>query len=331
MFRVSGAYLSAISDWLRQSGYGSSPLCTRIRRIRASESVALDVAERLLAEASSLTGDTAAALRIGQIIDWPHLGALGHMLSSARTLEELLNGYVYYEGLFYGTNIANLHRDPSSFTLYWNTQAGYQEFSCFSISSVVTVIRQCGVPLESIAAVSFPSTDESMAGLFAEILQCDHILFGRPLGITIRKEFLGREVQVRNQKRDRVALMARLFPEITDVELASRLYDEIAAALPQREANLEKSSGKLAMSPRTLQRRLSAIPDGFRGVVGRVRMQLAMEYLRDESMTLIAVSMLLGYTEQSAFQLAFRRQFGIAPGQWRRDDRKSNELVSGFT
>jgi AraC-like DNA-binding protein len=153
--------------------------------------------------------------------------------------------------------------------------------------------------------------------LYAEILHCEHINFGRTLGITIRREFLGREVQANNQGHDRTALLKQLFPEITDVKLASRLYDEISAALPQREVRLRKIAGMLAMSPRTLQRRLSVIPDGLRGAVGRVRMHLAMEYLQDESMTLIAVSLLLGYSDQCAFHLAFRRQFGTSPGRWR--------------
>ncbi len=328
MFSVSGAYLSVLADWLRLSGYGSSPLCARLRLIRPNEAVTLDVAEQLLADAAGLTGDAFAALRAGQLTDWPHLGALGHMISSARTLEEMLNSYVHYEALFYGTSIANLSRDPRGITLYWKPRGTHQNFSRFSISSVVTVIRRCGIPPEAIAAISLPDDDPANAGLYAEILQCDNINPGGTLGITIRREFLGREVQVRTHKRDRTALLQKLLPEITDVRLASRLFDEISARLPQRDLGLEKIAGTLAMSPRTLQRRLASIPDGLRGAVVRVRMYLALEYLNDESMTLIAVSLLLGYSEQSAFQLAFRRQFGISPGQWRRQNSGLPVLVS---
>lgn len=323
MFSVSGAYIAAIAAWLQQAGYGTSPLCARIRRIRASETVSLDDAQHLLADAAQLTGDPLAALRAGQVVDWPYLGALGHMVSGARTLEEMLNIYVFHEGLFYGTNIANLHRDPGSLTLYWSARGQHRDFACFSISSVAAMIRRCGMPAESIASVSFPFADDDRSDHYAEVLQCRDIRFGDMLGITIRREFLGREIQVRGRAHDRAALMQDLLPEITDASLALRLYDEIVAGLPQRSVNIEKIAKKLAMSPRTLQRRLSAIPDGLRGAVGRVRMQLAKEYLRDESMTLIAVSLLLGYSEQSAFQLAFRKQAGVSPGRWRREQHET--------
>ncbi|MDO8329218.1 MAG: helix-turn-helix domain-containing protein [Fluviicoccus sp.] len=282
----------------------------------------LDEAEGLLNEASLLTGDPDAALRIGQQSSWSNLGALGHMLSNAQTLEDLLNSYVYYEALFYGSNIANLQRDPGSLTLYWNTRDEYRKFACFSISSVVNVVRRSGIPAECMAAVSLPFNDESAAGVYAEILHCNTIVFGQVLGVTVRREFLGREVHVCTNKSDRSALLRRLFPEINDAELTSRLYYVITAALPQREANLALVAEKLVMSPRTVQRRLSAIPDGLRGAIGRVRMHLAKEYLCDKSMPLVAVSMLLGYSEQSAFQLAFRKQFGVTPGQWRRDSQR---------
>lgn len=322
MFSVSGGYLAAIAAWLQQAGYGTSPLCMRIRRIRSCESVSLEEAQRLLADAAQLTGDPLAALRAGQVVDWPYLGALGHMLASARTLEELLNNYVFHEALFYGTNIANLHREPGSLTLYWNARGQHRDFACFSISAVAAMIRRVGMPAECIAAISLPLGDDVGVDRYARLLACSDIRSGETLGITIRREFLGREIRVRDRARDRAALMRELLPEISDAAFASRLYDEIVAGLPQRNVNLASMAKSLAMSPRTLQRRLSVVPDGLRGAVGRVRMQLAREYLGDESMTLVAVSLLLGYSEQSAFQLAFRKRAGVSPGRWRSGEGK---------
>jgi AraC-like DNA-binding protein len=321
MFTVSGGYLAAIADWLKASGYGAAPLCQRIGRLKAQDTVPLADAERLLMEAAVLSGDALAAWRIGQRIDWHHLGALGHMLSSARTLEDLLNSYVYYESLFYGASIANLHRDAEGLTVYWNTRGKFPAYSGLSISSVVAVIRLCGIPAAAIAEVTVPDGDESRQQLYEQMLGCAPVHAGPRLGITLRREFLGREVAVRDERRDRQARAQLLFSELGDAVLAADLYDEIAARLPQRDAKLESVASALAVSPRTLQRRLTGIPDGLRGAVNRVRMQLAQEYLRDDGMTLVSISLLLGYSEQSAFQLAFRKVFGQAPGQWRRERR----------
>jgi AraC-like DNA-binding protein len=54
-------------------------------------------------------------------------------------------------------------------------------------------------------------------------------------------------------------------------------------------------------------------------------MHLACQYLEDEGMNLLAASLLLGYSEQSAFQLAFKRYYGMSPGVWRR--KKRNQIT----
>lgn len=174
--------------------------------------------------------------------------------------------------------------------------------------------------MDAISAIFFPSSDASKRDTYAEILQCENLIFGQTLGLTIRREFLGREILARGNGIHRDVISKQLFPEIYDEKLALFLYNEIVAGLPQREVSLKKIASIMAVSPRTLQRRLSEIPDGLRGAIDRVRMHLAAEYLKDDSMTLIATSLLLGYSEQSAFHLAFRRQFGVSPRRWRREN-----------
>jgi AraC-like DNA-binding protein len=72
------------------------------------------------------------------------------------------------------------------------------------------------------------------------------------------------------------------------------------------------------MSPRSLQRRLAEHGHSFQALLGQTRQQLAEAYLRDDSVELAEVALLLGYSEQSAFNRAFRQWTGQAPLQWRR-------------
>lgn len=317
--RVSATYLAAVADWLERAGHGASAACGRIRRLRVDDDLSPEDAERLLAEAATLTGDPLAALHAGRAVEWTHLGALGHLLAGSRTLEDLLSGYVYYEAQFYGLNIANLQREPGHVTLYWTSGAAMPQFSLFSVSSVVAIIRASGIPPECIASVLLPEDATLEAAACSRVLGCEHVTFGRSIGVTVPRAALGRGLVLRTPAADRAAQLAALFPELDDVALRAVLYDAIAAALPHRKADLAHVAGRLAMSPRTLQRRLAAIPDGLRGAIGRVRMHLAETYLRDPTLKLLAVSMLLGYSEQSAFHLAFRKSHGCAPGQWRRE------------
>jgi AraC-like DNA-binding protein len=75
---------------------------------------------------------------------------------------------------------------------------------------------------------------------------------------------------------------------------------------------------KLALSERTLQRRLREEDTSFAQILDGVRRELAERYLQNPATTLHEVAFLLGYSEPSAFHRAFRRWTGVTPQVFRR-------------
>lgn len=71
----------------------------------------------------------------------------------------------------------------------------------------------------------------------------------------------------------------------------------------------------------------SALHDRFVHFIGqppmqyltRWRMQVASGLLRDTNAKLIEISLDVGYESEAAFSRAFKREVGVAPGQWRRE------------
>lgn len=57
----------------------------------------------------------------------------------------------------------------------------------------------------------------------------------------------------------------------------------------------------------------------FRGFVDELRQALALGYVRDPALNLVDISYLLGFSEQSAFQRAFKRWTAMTPGEYRRN------------
>jgi AraC-like DNA-binding protein len=74
----------------------------------------------------------------------------------------------------------------------------------------------------------------------------------------------------------------------------------------------------LHMSVRSLQRKLAATGTTFRDVSETVRAQFATAYLSEPEVGIAEIAFLLGFSDQSAFNRAFRRWTGEAPGRWRR-------------
>jgi len=82
-------------------------------------------------------------------------------------------------------------------------------------------------------------------------------------------------------------------------------------------ASVERTARALDMSVRSLQRELNAAGVSYRGVVGKLRNERAIELLRDGAMPVAAVAALLGYSSSAHLARAFRRENGVPPRQFR--------------
>jgi AraC-like DNA-binding protein len=99
--------------------------------------------------------------------------------------------------------------------------------------------------------------------------------------------------------------------------LTGRLMPLIIESLATGDATLDKLAPRLALSPRTLQRRLADEGRSFKEEVERARQSLAGRYLTDRRLSVGEVAWLLGYSEPSAFVRAFERWTGTTPGRYR--------------
>jgi AraC-like DNA-binding protein len=91
----------------------------------------------------------------------------------------------------------------------------------------------------------------------------------------------------------------------------------IAPLLPHGKASVEAVARRLAVSPRTLARRLSEEGTSFSDVMEGLRNDLAARYLADKEFGIAQIAWLLGYEETSAFSRAFKRWTGKAPREMR--------------
>ena len=92
------------------------------------------------------------------------------------------------------------------------------------------------------------------------------------------------------------------------------LEGELGRSLP----TLEAAAARLAMSPRTLRRRLQEEGPTFQDVLDETRCGLAKRHLGNERLALGEVAFRLGFSGPSAFHRAFKRWTGQPPLAYRR-------------
>ena len=99
--------------------------------------------------------------------------------------------------------------------------------------------------------------------------------------------------------------------------LEHRVRIQVSQALSQGVPRISDVAGCLGMSGRTLQRRLSEQGYSFQNLVDESRRELAVRLLKDTGYPLAEVAFLTGFSEQSAFNRAFKRWAGQTPRSFR--------------
>ena len=95
--------------------------------------------------------------------------------------------------------------------------------------------------------------------------------------------------------------------------LRSAVEAEVEKLLPHGKAKAENVAEALALSLRTLARRLADEGTTYGEVVDQLRRSLATQYLADPGMSLGQIAWLLGYEGSTSFNHAFKRWTGRSP------------------
>ncbi len=88
-------------------------------------------------------------------------------------------------------------------------------------------------------------------------------------------------------------------------------------SLGRGECGIAHVASRLSLTPRTLQRRLAAEGLSFKQALDEVRRDLSQIYLRETRLSLTEICYLLGYSDPSAFNRAFKRWTGATPLEFR--------------
>jgi AraC-like DNA-binding protein len=100
-------------------------------------------------------------------------------------------------------------------------------------------------------------------------------------------------------------------------ELALRVRRLVMEALPAGPPSLALIARRVGMSARTVRRHLQAEGTSFHTLLEQTRCEVAKQHLGDPRLTISEIAFLVGFSELSPFQRAFRRWTGFTPRAYR--------------
>lgn len=109
------------------------------------------------------------------------------------------------------------------------------------------------------------------------------------------------------------SLRQRLADLDRTASMVERVRGTLLEAMPAGEVSMQSVSRKLAVSVRTLQRRLQDEGTSFQQTLDVLRQSVAHHYLRNTEMSSAEISFLLGYEDSNSFARAFQSWTGKTP------------------
>lgn len=284
---------------------------------------------RLLQLAAERTGDDFLGLHIGQQVHPIDMGALGYALMNAPTVKMALLTFDRYLGAYSRGCEFTLAEAPGG---VWHLDFRYtvavtdlgiverrHEAEC-TLSMVLNVVRSLTGNLWSPKRVLFEHPEPEDTSEHRRLF-CAPVEFGAAVNrLVIGGAVLERPVR---------SAQARLFVVIEDhlrravaahahqtdllAEVSAIVIRDLANGVP----SIDDVAARLAMTKRTLQRRLKDNGVGYAELVEKVRHRLAVEYVSGTRLSLTEIGFLLGYSHPSAFSRAFRKWTGTTPHEYR--------------
>ncbi len=146
--------------------------------------------------------------------------------------------------------------------------------------------------------------------------------FGQPAnGLVIPSPALARPIFLANpallEQLEQFAQeqMEQVYAPNTWTNQVARLVNE--TLWRGEKPTLETVARELAVSARYVQKKLKVEGTTYRALRDRLKKEIAMSYLRKPDVALCDVAFLLGFSEQSAFNHAFKRWTGDSPNEYR--------------
>ncbi|SEK17106.1 MULTISPECIES: AraC family transcriptional regulator [unclassified Variovorax] len=125
-------------------------------------------------------------------------------------------------------------------------------------------------------------------------------------------------------------LESRLEKQSISESLGEQIQWILRRRLTAGRPDIRSVASELAMSERSLQRRLSDEGLSFQALLSQTRHQLALEHLADTGLSLVEVAFMLGYEDQNSFFRAFRQWEERTPSEWRSDHAEAQTAATSL-
>ena len=313
-----------IAPLLKRAGVSEGDIDNRQRRIPA-------LAEgKLLEYAAEVLGDNLLGLHLAQQANPREVGLLFYFASAAKDIDDALVLFARYcrivneavrlkltrssEGMIVETRFVGL---PRHFA-WQNTE--------FTIAAGIKSLREMAGRDFRPTRVTFTLASNAELTEFERFFGCPVEFSASADQMDFSNETLA--IQLVTEDRHLLETLQPICEEAAKERntghgtLRSLVENEVQKLLPHGKANRQRVAKALELSERMLSQRLAEEGTSYNDVVDRLRRSLALEYIKETSISLAQIAWLLGYEGPTSFNYAFARWTGRSASEARNEKQR---------
>ena len=328
---VSNTFINSLIEIGETLGANRSVL---LEKLQLNESLLSEPGRRLSLvqlmkvgyEIIQMTDEPALGLISGNNSVITSLGYPGLLAMSAANLGEALSQLCFFEPL-----TSRCHRgqsqlisDEQSTRLSFYSIAPYNTYNIFVVDQAISGWYQLVVWLtecdDLVASVNFEYPAPEYLSKYQELFHCPIHFDANENSIQLKEGVLDIPVIYRNASLFQ-SLQSQCHQEMEQLaqefSMGHKIQKAIGPLLHEGSLTIDDVSRHLQLPSWTIRRRLSEEGLSFHMILDETRKDIAINYVKQPALSLGEIAFKMGFSNTSAFQRAFKRWTGLAPGQFR--------------
>jgi AraC-like DNA-binding protein len=316
-----------IVSLLNRAGVSESDIDNRQHRVAALAQ------GRLLEHAAETLNDSEFGLHLAQSANPREAGLLFYVSSAAEDIGDALALAARYCRIVNEAVRPKLIRSREGMTIEIKFVGVPRHFAWqnteFIVAAIIKGLREMAGRDVRPTQVAFTLAREPDRGEFARFFGCPVSFSGTADQFTLSNETLATPLITRDQH-----LLETLQPICEEAAkerdtaygtLRSSVENEAQKLLPHGKANRQTIAKALGLTERTLAQKLGEENTSYEKVVDRLRHSLALQYIKEPSVSVAQIAWLLGYEGPTSFNHAFACWTGRSASEARDQNQSRND------
>ena len=276
----------------------------------------------LIENAVELAPEGGLGIRIGSAETISTMGVLGYALMSCATEYEAAEIGLRFQQTASSTMLIEGSEDQGRARIELKSMVPLGKALVFCVEENISGI--CATSSQYATEPVFPLEihlnypKPSYASLYEEYFNCP-ILYNQPHNVFWTRLPNDKPLQYTNPVSAKICinLVEQLVERYKNEEDLILQVRKILLRKPGFFPSMNYVAEELAVSPRTLHRKLEELDFSFSELVDDIRKDLAIDYLSQSNLTVTEISNFLGYSDESSFRRAFKKWTGKNPSHFR--------------